>query len=325
MLKIQETTEQFKETLYQSLFVIAGIPAFNEEKTIAKVVLSAQKYSHKVIVCDDGSSDLTALIAERLGAIVVRHPRNLGYGAALKSLFKRARELNADVLVTLDSDGQHDPSEIPLLVKPIAIGAADVVLGSRFLNNNGTDDMPAYRRLGIKVITKLANGSGKHAVSDAQSGFRSYSKAALDKLSLSENGMSASIELLREVGKSDLRVCEVPVSCKYANSVGVETSTENPLTHGLGIISSIIRLVIEERPLLFLGFPGLISLSIGVGFGFWMLRIFIQTRAIITNIALASITFIFIGFFMITSSIMLYAITRLANKLDYARNGERMN
>ena len=110
----------------------------------------------------------------------------------------RARELNADVLVTLDSDGQHDPAEIPRLVKPIEEGVAEVVLGSRFMDKNGTADMPAYRQLGVKVITKLSNGSGKNAVSDSQSGFRAYSKTALEKLGgISENGMSASIELLR--------------------------------------------------------------------------------------------------------------------------------
>ncbi len=99
----------------QKPLVVAGIPAFNEEKSIAGVVLSAQKHADVVVVCDDGSSDMTREIAERLGAVVVRHEQNLGYGAALQSLFKKARELRADVLVTLDSDGQHDASEIPLL------------------------------------------------------------------------------------------------------------------------------------------------------------------------------------------------------------------
>ena len=100
-----------------------------------------------MVVCDDGSSDLTGEIAERLGAVVVRHEKNLGYGAALQSLFKRASELNADVLVTLDADGQHDPAEIPRLVKPIEDGVAEVVLGSRFMDKNGTADMPRTDKL----------------------------------------------------------------------------------------------------------------------------------------------------------------------------------
>ncbi|MGD0204745.1 MAG: glycosyltransferase family 2 protein [Candidatus Bathyarchaeia archaeon] len=176
------------------LLVVAGIPAYNEEKTIARVVLGAQKHAHVVIVCDDGSTDLTGEIAERLGAVVVRHERNAGYGAAMQSLFKRARVLKADVFVTLDADGQHDPAEIPRLVKPIEDGVADVVLGSRFMDKNGTAEMPAYRQLGVNVITKSSNGSAKNGVSDAQSGFRAYSKLAMEQLGdISENGMSAQL------------------------------------------------------------------------------------------------------------------------------------
>ena len=116
----------------QEPLVVVGIPAYNEEKTIARVVLEAQKYADVVVVCDDGSADLTKQIAERLGADVVRHEQNSGYGAAIQTLFKRAKELRADVLVTLDGDGQHDPEEIPQLITPILTGNAEVVLGSRF-------------------------------------------------------------------------------------------------------------------------------------------------------------------------------------------------
>jgi glycosyltransferase involved in cell wall biosynthesis len=295
--------------------VIIGIPAFNEEKTIARVVLEAQKYAHFVVVCDDGSTDMTGEIAERLGVAVVRHQKNLGYGAALQTLFKEAKGLNADVLVTLDADGQHDPAQIPMLVKPIEDGVAEVVLGSRFLDQKGTADMPAYRQLGVKVITKLANGSGKNGVSDSQSGFRAYNKHALEQLSLQAKGMSASIELLRAISKNGLKVCEVPISCKYSESVGVKTSTKNPLTHGAGLVMSLVKLIVEDRPLPFLGIPGILSLVAGVFFGVWMMTLYAQTHEIITNIALASIAFILIGFFLISTAITLYAITRIARKI----------
>jgi glycosyltransferase involved in cell wall biosynthesis len=299
------------------LLVVVGIPAFNEEKTIARVVLGAQKHADIVVVCDDGSTDLTSEIAERLGAVVIHHEQNSGYGAALQSLFKRARELNADVLVTLDSDGQHDPAQIPRVVKPIEDGVAEVVLGSRFMDEKGTADMPAYRRFGVKVITKLSNRLGKNGVSDAQSGFRAYSKHAMERLGvISANGMSASIELLQAISKTGLSVCEVPISCKYSNSVGVKTSKENAVTHGLGLVMSIIKLVVEDRPLPFLGIPGIVSLAAGVFFGVWMMTLYAQSHEITTNIALASIAFILIGFFLISTSITLYAITRLTNKMN---------
>jgi glycosyltransferase involved in cell wall biosynthesis len=294
--------------------VVVGIPAFNEEQTIAKVLLVAQRYAHVVVVCDDGSSDLTSEIAEHLGAVVVRHEENLGYGAALQSLFKRAKDLNADVLVTLDADGQHDPDQIPSLVKPIQAGVAEVVLGSRFIDKDGTADMPTYRQFGVRLITKLSNASGKNAVSDSQSGFRAYSKKAIEKFGdISGNGMSASIELLRAIQKSGLKICEVPISCQYSNA-GVKTSSENPITHGLGLVMAIIKLVVEDRPLPLLGIPGMLSLFVGIVFGVWMMDLYASSHQITTNIALASISFIMLGFFMISTAITLYAITRITKK-----------
>jgi len=295
--------------------VVVGIPAFNEEATIARVVLEAQKYANRVIVCDDGSSDLTCEIAERLGADVVRHDGNLGYGAAIKSLFERARELDADVLITLDADGQHDPLEIPNLLKPIVEGAADMVIGSRFIDVHGVAEMPLYRRFGAKLITKMVNGSAKNGVSDAQSGFRAYNRQAIEHLSLVEAGMGASVEILLKASKKNLKICEVPSSCKYQTIHG-ETSTEHPVTHGLGVVMSIIRLIVEEKPLMTLGIPGLIFLFAGIAFGVWMLQIYALEHHIITNIAIASVAFILMAFFMLSTAITLYAITRITKKIN---------
>jgi glycosyltransferase involved in cell wall biosynthesis len=297
------------------LFVVVGIPAFNEEATIARVVLESQKFADAVVVCDDGSEDLTAKIAERLGADLVRHERNLGYGSAIKSLFERARELSADVLVTLDADGQHDPKEIPNVLKPIFDGVADVVIGSRFVDVRGTAEMPLYRRVGARFITKLVSGSSKNGVSDAQSGFRAYNREALEHLSVSEAGMGASVEILLEASKHDLKIYEVATTCKY-DTGEVATSTENPVKHGLGVVMSIVRLVVEERPLMVLGIPGLLCLFAGIAFGVWMLQLYAIEHRIVTNVALASIAFVLIGFFMLSTAITLYAISRLAKKMN---------
>jgi glycosyltransferase involved in cell wall biosynthesis len=296
-------------------FVVVGIPAFNEENTIARVVLEAQKYADAVVVCDDGSKDLTANIAERLGADVVRHERNSGYGVALKSLFERARKIGADVLVTLDGDGQHDPLEIPNVLKPIVDGVADVVIGSRFIDVRGAREMPLYRRLGAKLITKMVNGSAKNGVSDAQSGFRAYSRRAIERLSATETGMGASVEILLEASKKNLKICEVPSSCKYQNGE-VATSTEHPVTHGMGVVMSIIRLVVEEKPLMLLGLPSLLFLFAGISFGVWMLQIYATEQHIVTNIALASLSFLIVGFFMLSTAITLYAISRISKKIN---------
>jgi len=287
--------------------IIACIPAYNEEKTIAKVVMLAQKHVDMVFVCDDGSKDLTADIAKRLGATVIRHDENLGYGAAIQSLFRKARELDADVLVTMDADGQHDPREIPELIQPILDGEADIVLGSRFLG--GHNDAPAYRRFGIKLITNLSKRSRKF--SDALCGFRAYSKKAVKSLNLNETGMGISAEILLETEERGLRVTEVPVHVRYK---GLDTSTHNALRHGASVITSIVRIVVEEKPLFYLGIPGAVFLVVGMFFGSWMMQIYASEGHIQTNIALASIAFVLIGLFVIFTAITLYAISRLARK-----------
>jgi len=300
-------------------FVVVGIPAFDEEKTIAKVVLESQKYADKVVVCDDGSSDLTGEIALRLGAEVVRHELNLGYGAAIQALFDRARELGADVLVTLDGDGQHDPRDIPNVVEPIKNGAADIVVGSRFIDKHLSSVMPWYRRAGIKFISRLAARANntKHGVKDAQSGFRAYSSNCLAKLVVVENGMGASAEILINARKQGFRIKEVAASCNYSNDV--RNHVHNPVRHGASVVMSIVKLVVEDKPLLLLGIPGILCLAAGTFFGVWMLQIYSAAHYIVTNIALASLAFVLIGFFMLSTGITLYAISRLAQKT----NGKR--
>jgi glycosyltransferase involved in cell wall biosynthesis len=315
MVEAQENPILLNNTaLNERSFVVVGIPAFNEEHSIAHIVIEAQKYADAVIVCDDGSSDLTATIAERLGADVARHPQNMGYGAAIKTLFQRALDFGADILVTLDGDGQHNALEIPQVIKPIINDSADIVIGSRFIDDKGTEEMPFYRRLGAQVIRKLVNGSSQTGVKDSQSGFRAYNRQALERLCVSEVGMGASIQILLEASKQDLRISEVPSTCKYENG-DVSTSTENPVTHGIGVIMSIVRLVVEGRPLTCLGIPGILCLTAGIFFGVWLLQIYAETHSIVTNIAIATLGFAVIGFFMISTAITLYAITRIASKI----------
>ena len=321
MVTVREAKAEYAriEALGKKPLVVVGIPAYNEERTIAKVVLEAQKHADIVLVCDDGSSDYTGEIAERLGATVERHEENKGDGAAIQSMFKAARKLGADIFVTLDGDGQHEADQIPQLIQPVLDGKADVVTGSRFLGNvqnNGSNRPPWHRRLGIRAITRLTTSTSKCSVTDAQNGFRAYGKKALEKLSLSENGMGVSVEVLLKSKEEGLQLAEVPVECNYD---GVEKpSSHNPIRHGASVVSSLVKLIVEERPLILLGIPGIISLAIGVFFGVWMLRIYAVEHQIMTNVALASIAFILIGFFALSTAITLYAILRLAEKTSKA-------
>jgi len=293
--------------------IVAGIPAYNEEKTIAKVILLAQRHVDVVVVCDDGSQDLTADIAQRLGAIMIRHEKNMGYGTAVQALFEKAKALNADLLLTLDADGQHDAADIPNLMQSILEGKADIVIGSRFLQPNG--NVPLYRRLGIKVLTKMTNGSrGKKTITDAQCGFRAYSRKTIEGLALNEEGMGVSSEILLKAKALGLVVTEVPVDVHYK---GLETSTYNPFKHGLSVFSSIIRLIVEESPLIYLGIPGVALLLIGVSFGLWTLQLYTLEGHIVTNVALATIAFGITGIFAIFTAITLYAIARLTQKTKH--------
>src|SRR5712692_1470650 len=195
--------------------VFIGIPAFNVEGKIAKVVIQARRCCDQIVVCDDGSSDDTGKIAESLGCKVVRHDRNLGYGAAIRSLIDAARSGGADILVTIDGDGQHDPKEIPDLVNPIIRWEADLVIGTRFGPDSTNAPVPRLRKLGIKSITWLVDGLTNQKISDAQSGLRAYGKKALSCIHPGEQGMVASTEILLIAKANCLRVLEVPCTVRY--------------------------------------------------------------------------------------------------------------
>lgn len=202
------TTESVEEA-FRKASVVAVIPVYNEEANLAKVILSLRKYVDRIIVCDDASTDRTAEIAESMGAKVVRHDRTMGYGAALRSLFETAGKLEADVIITLNGDGQHDPDKVPALIRPILEGHVDVVVASPVEKER--TNIPLYRRLGLKAFNKLLKIITRNEMSDAQYGFRAYGRKALEDLEISENGISVGAEVLMKARKLGLKVVEVPV------------------------------------------------------------------------------------------------------------------
>jgi glycosyltransferase involved in cell wall biosynthesis len=292
--------------------VVACIPAYNEERTIARVVVEAQRYVDKVIVCDDGSTDLTGEIARRLGAEVIRHERNMGYGAALSSLFKAARELNASAMVVLDADLQHNPSDIPRLLSPVVRGEADIVIGSRFLGKEG--GVPKYRGLGIRLITNFAKGVSYRDITDAQSGFRAYSRRAINSITPSEQGMGASTEILLKAKEIGLRVVEVPIRISYDVE---KPSTHNPLLHGLDVILSTVKHLSIRRPLVFYGVPGFAALLVALFFWVWTLQIFASTRQIVTNIALIALGATLVGLMLLTTAVILWVLISVVREAKY--------
>jgi glycosyltransferase involved in cell wall biosynthesis len=290
------------------LKVIIGIPAFNEENNIGPIVVKLKKKYDHVVVCDDGSSDMTQTIASSLGAIVVRHEKNLGYGAAIKTIFNESKKIDADVLVTFDADGQHQISEIDTVLKPLSDNKTDIVIGSRFLGT--TKNLPKYRKFGIKTITGLTNTMTGSNLSDAQSGFRAYSKKALNEISLTDSGMGISTEILIKCAKKNMKITEVPITISYENN----SHSKEPLSHGASVIVSTIKHVAMERPLLYYGVTGLCFLIIGLIFGGWTIQNYSETGSVTTNIALVGIGGVILGTILLITATILYSIANMVEK-----------
>jgi glycosyltransferase involved in cell wall biosynthesis len=305
---VKKTTEE--KELKERGPIIACIPAYNEEKTIAKIVLKTKKYVDKVIVCDDGSTDMTAEIAEALGAKVIRHERNKGYGAALASLFMAAREENASAMIILDADLQHNPDDIPKLLSSIIKGEADIVIGSRFLDGKGK--LPKYRSLGIIGITKLINRVSYEDITDAQSGFRAYSKKAIYSITPSEQGMGASTEILLKAKNHALRIKEIPIEITYDVE---KPSTQNPILHGLDVVLSTVKHLSIKRPLVFYGGPGMIALLVALFFWVWTLQIFASTRQVVTNITLIALGSTLVGLILLTTAVILWILISVVREM----------
>lgn len=286
--------------------IVAAIPAFNEEATIARVVIGSSRHVDKVLVCDDGSSDITGEIAERLGVEVVRHERHLGKGAAIRSLFDFAKRLGADVVVTIDADGQHDPDEIPKLVEPILNGEADIVIGSRSLTGS---EMPRYRRIGRRVLDRATVAAGRVKVADTQSGFRAYSKDAVESLEVNEFGIGVDSEILMKAG--GLRLAEIPIGCKYK---GVKGSTHNPVTHALSVLGTIVMLVGERHPMTFLGLPGLVLVCAGLYGWIWVINRYAEVQILPTGTALISTILLLIGIFAVFTGLILFTVSGLVKR-----------
>ena len=289
--------------------ITVGIPAYNEEKNIASVISKLKKYADTIIVCDDGSDDLTGEISQQLGAIVIKHVKNKGYGAAISSLFLKAKELESDVFVTFDADGQHRIEDIAEVVEPIKNKEADLVIGSRFLNTK-SEEMPNYRKVGIKIITKVTNLSIKEKLTDSQSGFRAYSKKSLQEILPADEGMGVSTEILIKASNLELKIAEVPIQVHY----GEDTSTHDPVSHGTEVILSTLKFISIHNPLKFYGIPGIIFLGIGLGFIAWTVQIYTESQQIITNVSLIGIGSIVFGTVLLMTAIILFSLVTIVKE-----------
>jgi len=290
------------------LKITIGIPAYNEEKNIASIITKLKNITDSIIVCDDGSSDMTSEISKNLGAIVISHKKNMGYGAAIRTIFQKSVELDSDILVTFDADGQHRIDDVNKILQPLENNEADIVIGSRFLDNESK--VPNYRKIGIKVITQVTNASLKKKLTDSQSGFRAYNKQALTQISPSEMGMGISTEILIKASNKGLRIAEIPITILYHD----DASTHNPVSHGTSVLISTIKFTSIEHPLKFYGIPSIIFLIIGSAFTYSAVQYYVEIGRLNTNLTVIGAGAILISLVLLISAIILYSIVSVVRE-----------
>lgn len=308
--KNEETTQEV--IVPQNITVI--LPAYNEEVSIGSIVLLTSLYADNVIVVDDGSSDRTADVARRAGAEVVLHEANKGKGGALKTGFTAADNLGADIIVTMDSDGQHNPADIPKLVAPIIEGRADIVNGSRYLNGHNTDT-PAYRRIGQKILDRATIMNSGVKITDSQSGFRAFAASTKDIFRFNAQGMAIESEMLADAGHYGLRITEVGIGVRY----DVNCSTVNPIKHGMGVLVRILKDIEFNKPLYCFTLPGMLLGIGGLFMGARFLQDFTMGKSLYFGPTMLMVLFVVVGTFMSLTGILLHSISTLLRDAGSAK------
>jgi glycosyltransferase involved in cell wall biosynthesis len=282
--------------------IIVGMPAYNEENYIGSVVLQARQFVDEVVVVDDGSSDRTAPIARLAGATVVQHQKNSGYGATVQTVLAEAKKRNPDVLVLLDADGQHNPEEMSSLVDAILDGS-DVAVGSRKIKS---EDIPAYRKFGQKIISFFTRVLSRSTLSDTESGFRAFSRKAINVLEPKEQGMAISAETISQATAKGLKIAEVPISAIYTK----DGSTLNPVKHGVGVLNRVLVMISERRPLLFFGLAGSIAIILGIAAGVIVLKAIFTINELAVGTAMVAILLITVGVLCIFAGVILNVLVK---------------
>ena len=266
-----------------------------------------------VLVVDDGSDDETAAVAREAGATVVEHDRNRGYGSALRTVFAEARERGPSALVVLDADGQHEPADVPRLVAALEDTDADLVIGSRFAGDGNTD-LPAYRWVGLKVINALTNLSmgvlrRGEWVADTQCGFRAYGPEAVESLAADgtiADHMGASTDILHHAHERGYEIAEVGTTVSYEVE---DANSQNPVSHGLTLVSNILRTIERERPVTVFGVPGFALSLVGSVLVYWSVVDYVSTRTFSVEIAFVAAFSTLVGLLACFTAIILHSLT----------------
>jgi glycosyltransferase involved in cell wall biosynthesis len=290
--------------------VVVGIPCYNEEVAIGSLVLRASQYVDQVVVLDDGSTDKTAEVARFAGARVLVHDDNLGKGAALRDLFEYATQSGFDIIVIIDGDGQHNPDDIPKLLEPLLRDEADVVNGSRYLHGE-VSSTPRYRRFGQVVLDKVIHFglNDDVAITDTQSGFRAFSIQSAPFFKFNSDELTIDSEMLMDAANAHLRIKEVGVGVRY----DVGRSSKHPLSHGLQVLTGVLRSIEFNRPLLAFTFPGLILVAIAAGIAAFVIHAYFILGHVVLGPTLLMLLLMVVGTFLVFTGIILHSVSALTD------------
>ena len=262
--------------------IVITIPAFNEKKTISEIItdirraMSSIRHNYKIIVVDDGSSDNTAKIVKDSGAIVYSHPINYGLAETFKTEIEKALELNPEIIVHIDADGQYSAEDIPKMIMAVEDGN-DLVLGNRF-SGSELRHMPAIKRFGNRAFSRLISHVTGLKINDAQTGFRAFTRDVAKKIEIRSMHTYTQEQIIRAV-KLKFRVKEIPVNFMPRIS-GKSRLVKNPFEYALRAWINIFRIYRDYEPLKFFSIFGLIFILLGILIGIWIISSLITTGTV---------------------------------------------
>jgi glycosyltransferase involved in cell wall biosynthesis len=298
--------------------LVVQIPALNEEKTIADVIRAIPRSipgirSIEVVVVDDGSADRTAEIAKQNGAVVVRHEKTRGVGAAFRSGIEQSAELGADIIVTIDADGQFDPLDIPKVIEPIVRGEADFVAASRFVDKSLEPDMPWLKRWGNDFMARWISRLVGQRFYDVSCGFRAYGKNAYLRFILLGD-FTYTHETFLSLAFSRVKIREVPIRVRGTREHGRSRVAGNLIRYGWRTACIILKTFRDYKPLRF--FSGLAASLLILAFGFaaFLLSVKVRTGGFTPHKWAGFVAAAFAG-----AALLVYLIGLVAEMLDRIR------
>lgn len=245
------------------------LPAYNEETQIGQVIEAIPDFADHIIVVDDGSTDNTVDIAKQKGAITISHKKNRGVGAAFNTGVRHVLNMQVDIMVNMDADGQFNPDDIEKIILPIIEKKADFVTASRFIHKDFIPRMPAIKLMGNRFMSRFISRLTKQKFFDVSCGFRAYSKEALQRLNLFGD-FTYTQETFIDLVFKNIDVLEVPVHVRGKREYGKSRVASNLFKYGYQTLKIIIRTFRDNKPFRLFGSMSVISFLTGLGFAIFL-------------------------------------------------------